>query len=94
MKTLISVLALLLNVSVASTAESSTPSKEEIAREMANPNTALASLKLQTQYFSFDGDLPLADEQDMVKLFFQPTLPIPPGKWKNCLGPSRRAVRL
>jgi len=44
---------------------------------MANPNTALTSLKLQTQYFSFDGDLPAADKQDMVKLFFQPTLPFP-----------------
>ena len=29
------------------------------------------------QYFSFDGDLPAADDQDMVKLFFQPTLPFP-----------------
>ena len=77
MKTIISVIALLLSVSVASAAESSTPSKEEIAKELANPNTPLASLKFQTQYFSFDGDLPLADDQDMVKLFFQPTLPFP-----------------
>jgi hypothetical protein len=38
------------------------------------PNTALTSLKTQIQYFSFAGDLPAADEQDMVKLFFQPTL--------------------
>ena len=37
----------------------------------------LTSLKLQIQYFSFDGDLPLADDQDMVKLFLQPTLPFP-----------------
>ena len=58
-------------------AESGQPSKEEVAKEMANPNTALTSLKLQTQYFSFDGDLPAADKQDMVKLFFQPTLPFP-----------------
>ena len=77
MKTLISVLALLLSVSVASAAESSTPSKDEIAKELANPNTALASLKLQIQYFSFDGDLPRADDQDMLKLFLQPTLPFP-----------------
>jgi len=76
-KTIISVIALLLSVSVASAVESSTPSKEEIAKELANPNTPLASLKFQTQYFSFDGDLPLADDQDMVKLFFQPTLPFP-----------------
>ncbi len=58
-------------------AENNTPTKEEITKEMANPNTALTSLKLQTQYYSFDGNLPLADDQDMVKLFLQPTLPFP-----------------
>ena len=52
-------------------------SADEIAKEMANPNTALTSLKLQSQYFSFDGDLPGADDLDMFKLFLQPTLPFP-----------------
>lgn len=76
-KTLVVVLALIVGFVQLAAAESSTPSKEEIAKEMANPNTALTSLKLQTQYYSFDGDLPLADDQDMVKLFLQPTLPFP-----------------
>jgi hypothetical protein len=75
MKVLVGVLALIFNLAPLSIAESSTPSKEEIAKELANPNTVLTSLKLQTQYFSFDGNLPRADDQDMVKLFFQPTLP-------------------
>ena len=74
---IVGVLALIVGLAPLVAAESTTPSKEEIAKELANPNTPLASLKLQTQYFSFDGDLPLADDQDMVKLFFQPTLPFP-----------------
>ena len=53
------------------------PTSDEIAKELANPNTALASLKFQNQFFSFDGDLPRADDQDMYMLFFQPTLPFP-----------------
>jgi hypothetical protein len=52
-------------------------SADEIAKELANPNTALTSLKLQSQYYSFDGDLPGADDLDMFKLFLQPTLPFP-----------------
>jgi hypothetical protein len=76
-KNIVGVLALTVGLAPLAAAESSTPSKEEIAKELANPNTALSSLKFQTQYFSFDGDLPLADDQDMVKFFFQPTLPFP-----------------
>ena len=48
MKALVGVLALIFNLAPLSTAESSTPSKEEIAKELANPNTVLTSLKLQT----------------------------------------------
>ena len=77
MKYLLGVLTLLVGLSVASAAEDDKPTKDEIAKELANPNTALTSLKLQFQYFSFDGDLPHADDQDMVKLFLQPTLPFP-----------------
>ena len=77
MKTFIILVALIVGLASLAAAESGTPSKEEIAKELANPNTALTSLKLQTQYFSFDGDLPRADDQDMLKLYFQPTLPFP-----------------
>jgi len=58
-------------------AENDKPTNDEIAKELANPNTALTSLKFQNQYFSFDGDLPRADDQDMYMMFFQPTLPFP-----------------
>ncbi len=77
MKVLVGVLALIFNLAPLAAAESSTPSKEEIAKELANPNTPLTSMKLQNQYFIFDGDLPGADDLDMFKMFLQPTLPFP-----------------
>jgi hypothetical protein len=58
-------------------AEGDEPDRDEIAKELANPNTPLTSLKFQFQYFSFDGDLPRADDQDMFKVYLQPTLPFP-----------------
>jgi hypothetical protein len=33
-------------------------SQVKMFKELANPNTALASLKLHTQYVNIDGDLP------------------------------------
>ena len=71
---LISTIALFVGLGLAS-AEDAKPTSDEIAKELANPNTALTSLKLQTQYYRFEGDLPGVDGLDMVKLFFQPTLP-------------------
>ena len=53
------------------------PSADEIAKALANPNSPLASLTLKTQYTSFKGDLPNADDQDKVGLTFQPVLPFP-----------------
>jgi hypothetical protein len=47
MKYLIGVLALLVGSSMAFSAETDKPSKDKIAKEMANPNTPLTSLKLQ-----------------------------------------------
>ena len=71
------VLALLIVVTPALAEEAGGQSKDEIAKELANPNTVLTSLKLQIQYYSFDGNLPRAGEQNMLKLFLQPTLPFP-----------------
>jgi hypothetical protein len=76
-KHLLGVLALLVVLTPALAEDAGGQSKDEIARELANPNTVLTSLKLQIQYYSFDGDLPLADEQNMLKLYLQPTLPFP-----------------
>ena len=57
-----------------STLEKST---DEIARELANPNTALATLTSKLQFRSFEGTLPNADDQDSTTLLFQPALPFP-----------------
>jgi hypothetical protein len=53
------------------------PSVDEIARELANPNTALAKLTLKTQFRTFTGELPGSDNQDAVSMLFQPSAPIP-----------------
>jgi hypothetical protein len=51
------------------------PSVDEIAKELSNPNTSLASLTLKLQYRSFKGDLDDADDQDSTTILFQPALP-------------------
>ena len=53
------------------------PTADEIAAELANPNTPLATLNLKLQYRTFKGDLPNADDQDSTTLLFQPSLPFP-----------------
>jgi hypothetical protein len=50
---------------------------EEIARELANPNTPLATLNFKLQFRQFEGSLPNAENQDGVTLLFQPSLPFP-----------------
>jgi len=50
-------------------------SADEIARELANPNTSLASLNFKLQYREFQGDLPDAGNQHATTLIFQPSLP-------------------
>ncbi|HEY5738682.1 MAG TPA: hypothetical protein VIW27_03095 [Gammaproteobacteria bacterium] len=52
-------------------------SADEIAAELANPNTPVASLNFKTQYRTFDGDLPDADRQSGTTILFQPSLPFP-----------------
>ena len=49
----------------------------KIARELANPNTVLTSLKFKTQFSVYTGTLPQADDQNGVRTLFQPTLPFP-----------------
>lgn len=54
-----------------------TMSADKAAKELANPNTALASLNFKFQYRSFKGDLPDAGDQDGTMILFQPSLPFP-----------------
>ncbi|RLA37778.1 MAG: hypothetical protein DRQ64_09340, partial [Gammaproteobacteria bacterium] len=53
------------------------PSANEIAKELANPNTPLASLTFKFQQRSFEGDIPGADSQNGSIVLFQPSLPFP-----------------
>jgi hypothetical protein len=57
--------------------ESSAKSAEDIARDLANPNTPLASLNFKFQHRTYEGSLPNADSQDGTMLLFQPTFPFP-----------------
>jgi hypothetical protein len=64
--------------SLAAVAETSgqEQSASEVARELANPNSSLASLTLKNQYRWYTGDLPGADDQDNFTMVFQPVFPL------------------
>jgi len=54
-------------------------SADDLAKELANPNTPLASLTLKHTYTTFDGDLPGAGDQSSSVTLFQPVFPFPLG---------------
>ncbi len=58
-------------------------SADQVARELANPNTPLARLTLKNQWTHWDGDLPGANGSDSGTFQFQPGFPFPVGERKN-----------
>jgi hypothetical protein len=52
-----------------------TPSAAEIAAELSNPNTSVATLTFKNQFRWFEGDLANASDQSSYTLLFQPGLP-------------------
>ena len=52
-------------------------SNDEIAKQLANPNTPLATLRLKNLYTFYDGDLPGAGSQSNYSMLFQPSFPFP-----------------
>ncbi|MEW6998439.1 hypothetical protein AADZ86_12140 [Colwelliaceae bacterium BS250] len=71
-------LILLSSLSMHVSAEESTvDAADKAAKELANPNTALASLNFKFQYSTFEGDLPNADDQTRQMVLFQPSMPFP-----------------
>ncbi len=56
---------------------------EEIAKELANPNTTLGTMAFQFDYMNYQGDLNNANSQNSFALNFQPSLPIPLGEGVN-----------
>jgi hypothetical protein len=51
------------------------PTAEEIAAELSNPNSTLGTMNLSFDYVAFDGDLPRSDNQAAFRMTFQPGLP-------------------
>ncbi len=60
-----------------------TPTAEEIAAELSNPNTPLGTLNTNFDYITYDGDLPGANDQSAFKITLQPSLPYPLGGGTN-----------
>jgi len=51
------------------------PNIDELAKELANPGAANATLNFKFEYRTFDGDVPDADDQDSFTTTFQPVFP-------------------
>lgn len=64
-------------------AKSKKHSAEEVAKQLADPNTTLGFLTFNLDYFTYDGDLPGSDDQEAWKLSFQPSLPYSLGEGTN-----------
>ena len=85
MRYLLLFLALALSISIlhAQDENNKEPTSEEIAKELANPNTTLGTMAFQFDFMSYQGDLPNANSQNSSTLNFQPSLPIPLGNGIN-----------
>jgi hypothetical protein len=66
-----------LLVSLCVSAQEGELNADEAAKELANPNTPLASLNFKSQFRTFKGGLPGADDQNGSMLLFQPSMPFP-----------------
>jgi len=56
---------------------------DDIAAELANPNTVLGSMNFNFDYTAYKGNLPGASNQFALRLTFQPSLPYPIEKGLN-----------
>jgi hypothetical protein len=56
--------------------ETGSQSTDTVARELANPNSSLATLTLKNQYRLYTGDLPRADDQRNYSAPFQAVFPL------------------
>jgi hypothetical protein len=64
------------SLAVAADTEGKAKSADDVARELANPNSSLATLTVKSQYRWYTGDLPGADDQDNYTMVFQPIFPL------------------
>lgn len=72
-KTLAAVLAMTAFATTASAQVG--PNIDELAKELANPGAANATMNFKFEYRTFSGTLPGADDQDSLTVTFQPALP-------------------
>ena len=60
-------------------------SLDEIAKELSNPVTALATINNDFEYRIYQGSLPAADDESAFIYTFRPSIPIPLSNGKNIL---------
>ena len=60
-------------------------SLDQIAKQLSNPVTALASIKTDFEYRTYQGDLSEAGDQTNMRFLFTPSVPIPLESGKNIL---------
>jgi hypothetical protein len=58
---------------------------DELAKELSNPVTALASIKSDFEYRTYQGSLPGAGDQSNMLFLVKPSVPIPLDNGKNIL---------
>ncbi|BHH86074.1 hypothetical protein [Desulforhopalus sp. 52FAK] len=71
------------SVAIAADTQGTAKSADDVARELANPNSSLATLTVKNQYRWYTGDLPGADDQDNYTMIFQPVFPLSMPKSEN-----------
>ena len=60
-------------------------SLDEIAKELSNPVTALATINNDFEYRTYQGNLPAADDESAYVYTLRPSIPIPLSNGKNIL---------
>ena len=66
-------------------ADQETYTLDEIAKELSNPVTALASIRTDVEYRTYQGDLPAAGDQSNTVFVIKPSIPIPLKNGNNIL---------
>jgi hypothetical protein len=73
----LAVVATVALASAASATADEAPSADDVARDLANPNSPLASITLRAQYRGYAGERSEANDQSSTTILFPPTLPFP-----------------
>ncbi len=77
--------SLIVPVFLMSTGLAFAESADDIAKELSNPTTALASLNNNFEFKTYEGSLNNADDQQSLTYIFQPSIPFPMGNGRNLI---------